>query len=397
MTNLRLSEYETLLGQPLPQSTAQTLRERFAKYLTIRPSFEPLGAFDLVAGDWVGQLVIDGLRIVIEPKTPVDNLFYMLTYAYQLPRFQREPFPFGVSEDLFEMVVLIFARQVENLVRRGIYRSYVPWNENLPLMQGRLLMNEQVRRNAVHLHRFYTRRDEFTADVLENRLLKAVIFLLSRLEYQQLHLRRRTRRLLRAFDEVSLQAIVRDDFDRVLYGRLNQHYQSVHSLARLLWEHLSLESYAGEHAFVSYLLHMWQVFEVFIAEYLREFFSQIPGVDVTPQQNIWLDVEQRVRSIPDIVIKVDNRPALVLDTKYKLLQTKPVESDFYQMIAYCHRLGLRRGILIYPGRVKPDRYVFKDIGVEVQSLDLGGSLDDFRSRCHTFAQQLHCIVATDAT
>jgi len=392
MDIIRVPEYQLLAGQPLPRQTAQVLRDRFDKYVTVTPSFEVPGTFDLQAGDWVGQIVVSETCIVIEPKTPVNNLFYMLTYAYKLPRFQREPFPFRVSEDLLEMVVLIFARQVENLVRKGIYRSYVAREENLPILRGRLLLDKQVRRNPAQLHRFFTRRDEFTADVLENRLLKVVIFLLSRLEYHQPDMRRRLRRLLRAFDEVSLQPIVRDDFDRVLYGRLNQHYETVHNLARLLWEHLSLESYEGEHAFVSYLLHMWQVFEVFVAEYLSEFFSGVPGVDVAPQQNIWLDVEQRVKGVPDIVIKVNDRPALVLDTKYKLIRTKPSEDDFYQMIAYCHRLGLRSGILVYPGGVPPDKFVFNDITVEVRSLDLTGDLPTFRSRCHAFAEELHRVV-----
>ena len=49
------------------------------------------------------------------------------------------------------------------------------------MLRGRLVMQEQIRLNRVRLHRFYTRRDEFTADVLENQLLKAVVFQLSRL------------------------------------------------------------------------------------------------------------------------------------------------------------------------------------------------------------------------
>jgi len=392
MHTICVPEHKSLAGQVLPRPVAQSLRERFKKYLTITPSFELPGTFDLQANDWVGQIIVGDVCIVIEPKTPVNNLFYMLTYAYKLPLFQREPFPFGVTENMLEMIILIFARQVETLVRRGIYRGYMVWEENLPILRGRLLVDKQVRRNPVQLHRFFTRRDEFTADVLENRLLKAVLFLLSRLEYRQPDLRSRLWRLLRSFDEVSLRPIVRDDFDHVLYGRLNQHYASIHNLARLLWEHLSLENCEGEHAFVSYLLHMWQVFEVFVAEYLSEFYSRVPGVDVVAQQNIWLDVEQRVQGVPDIVIKVNDQPALILDTKYKLYRSKPSSNDLHQMIAYCHRLGLTSAILVYPGTVPPDRFDFKGITVDVRALDLTGDLDAFRARCQTFAKELHSIV-----
>jgi 5-methylcytosine-specific restriction enzyme subunit McrC len=396
MELIRLLEYQELVAQPLPTQVAQALRGRCGRVLSVDRNFETPGTFDLTASDWVGQVVVGDVCVVIDPKTPVDNLFYMLTYAYRLPRFQREPFTFGVSEDLLELVVLIFARQVENLVRRGIYRSYIAREENLPILRGRLLMNEQLCRNPVQLHRFFTRRDEFTADVLENRLLKAVIFLLSRLTYRQPDLRRRLRRLLRAFDQVSHQSIARDDFDRVSYGRLNQHYASVHSLARLLWEHLSLESYEGEESFISYLLHMWRVFEVFTAEYLTEFFSDVPGIDVAVQQDLWLDTDERVKGVPDVVIKLDDRPALVLDTKYKDLRGQPPNQDFYQMVTYCLRLGLSRGILIYPGTARMRR-TFNDILIDVLSLDLTGDLCEFQPRCRRFAEELHQAIEIGAS
>lgn len=387
MEFIRIAEYQELAGQPLPQGVAQALRDRYSRQLSVNRNFQMPGTFDLKASDWVGQIVVGDVCVIIEPKTPVDNLFYMLTYAYKLPQFQREPFTFGISEDLLELVVLIFARQVENLVRRGIYRGYVAREENLPVLRGRLLMSEQLSHNPIQLHRFFTRRDEFTADVLENRLLKAVIFLLSRLRYQRPDLRHRLRRLLRAFDQVSLRPVTRDDFDRVSYGRLNQHYASLHSLARLLLEHLSLESHEGEQPFVSYLLHMWQVFEVFTAEYLTEHFSRIRGIDVAVQQDLWLDAEQRVKGVPDVVIKLDDRPALVLDTKYKTLSSQPSNTDFYQMVTYCHRLGLKRGILIYPGTERLRRR-FRDISVDVVSLDLTGGLSSFRLQCQRFAEEL---------
>lgn len=394
MEFIHINEYQELIAQSLPQQVAQTLRVRCKKFLSIDRNFQQPGTFDIQANDWVGQIVVGDVCIVIDPKMPIDNLFYMLTYAYKLPRFQRAPFTLGISEELLELVVLIFVRQVENLARKGIYRSYIAREENQLILRGKLLMNEQLSRNPIQLHRFFTRRDEFTADVLENRLLKAVLFLLSRLRYRHPNLRHRLRRLLRIFDQVSLRPITHDDFDRVSYCRLNQHYASLHNLARLLWEHLSLESHEGEQPFISYVLHMWQVFEVFTAEYLTEFFSKIPGVDVAVQQNLWLDVEKRVRGIPDIVIKLDDHPALVIDTKYKQFRGQPSNEDLYQMVTYCHRLGLNRGVLIYPGTERLT-LTFKDISIDVLSLDLAGDLPVFRSRCQNFAETLYQTIHYD--
>ena len=114
-------------------------------------------------------------------------------------------------------------------------------------------------------------------------------------------------------------------------------------------------------------------------------------MDIVAQQNIWLDVEQRVRGVPDIVVRIDGRPALVLDTKYKLYQTKPSNDDFNQMVMYCHRLGLSRGLIVYPGGVKPDRFFFKDIAIQVRSLNLTGDLAAFRARCQAFAEAVYLV------
>lgn len=391
MRHIRVREYRCLHGQPLSAPVAQALRDCFAEYIRIERNFEG-NAFDIQARDWVGQIVIGDTAIVIEPKTPLDNLFYMLTYAYNLPVFRRQPYPLGLTDDLLETMVLLFARQLEQLVRQGIYRGYVVWEENQTFMRGRLLVREQLRHNTVQLHRFFTRRDEFTADVLENQLLKAVLFRLSRLNYQNTGLGRRVQRLLSAFNEVSLSPITHEHFQKVRYGRLNQHYEPLHNLSYLLWKHLSLESRGGDQAFVSYLVHMWLVFEVFVTEYLVEYFSSVPGIDVSVQQNIWLDLDQRIQGRPDIVIKVDNRPVLVLDTKYKLYQKTPDQNDLYQLQAYCLGLAVRRGILIYPGDVLPDTIVFTPgVTIDVRSLDLSGDLSDFQARCQAFAAAVEKI------
>ena len=80
--------------------------------------------------------------------------------------------------------MVIFLRQVEQLVQRGIYRAYITEEDNQPYLRGRLVLADHLQRNALHVQRFYQRTSEFTADVLENRILRYTLGLLSRLEYR---------------------------------------------------------------------------------------------------------------------------------------------------------------------------------------------------------------------
>jgi len=54
---------------------------------------------------------------------------------------------------------------------------------------------------------------------------------------------------------------------------------------------------------------------------------------------------------PDVTLDRAGRPVLVVDAKWKRLKGTPlVTEDVYQVLAYCTALGVRRGVLVYPGR-----------------------------------------------
>jgi 5-methylcytosine-specific restriction enzyme subunit McrC len=176
------------------------------------------------------------------------------------------------------------------------------------------------------------------------------------------------------------------DCDEVKYTRLNESYRSRINLARLIIRNLSLEGLAGSTQFASYLFDMSDVFELFVARFLRDHFAGDPSTQVEIQKSIWLDEDQKEVGIPDIILRRDGRRYLVLDTKYKVFEQKPTAADRNQMFVYCHTLGLKRGILVYAN----DQDVnysrpFKGATLSAQALPLHGNLDEFRARCRRFA------------
>ena len=380
-------EYESCQCATLTHEQANTLRQQYGRYLSIQPAWEA-GAWELTARQYVGAIVLSDLRVIIESKVGLQNLFYMLTYAHDLADFRKEVVQLAAGDDVFEFIVVIFLRQVEQLVQRGIYRAYITEEDNYPFLRGRLVLADHLQRNALHVQRFYQRISEFTADVLENHILRYTLGLLSRLEYRERDLRQQIRRVASAFAEVSLMPIAPADCDRVVYTRLNAAYRTRINLARLLIQHLSLEGRAGSTEFASYLLDMNKVFELFVARFLASHFASHSSLQVEIQPDIWLDTDRQEKGIPDIVLRRDGCPFLVLDTKYKTFHSKPDEADRNQMVTYCHTLGLPRGILIYANDQPVNHHAnFKGIVLNAQTLALHGSLDEFRVRCQQFAGQ----------
>lgn len=386
---IRLKEHEPCLTYRLSKANIDVLSAHFGKYLAVNPTWEP-GVCELKARQYVGTIVLDEIRIVIEPKVPLDNLFYMLTFAYDLPQFRQKEAPLSKSEDLFEFVVTIFVKQVERLVRSGLYKSYIDLEGNQKYLRGRLMVAGQLQQNIVRADRFYQQTNEYTANVLENRILLYTLHLLSRVDYKDSHLKNQTRRAGSAFQDVELTSILPAACDGVLYTRLNGRYRSSIHLAKLLLQHLSIEGHTGETPFAAYMLDMNQVFELFLARYLEQYFSDHPHLEVRIQDDIWLDIEQTEKGIPDIVLYRDGKPVGLLDTKYKKFKEKPSPEDRNQMLVYCHTLALNKGLLIYAD-VNPVQYMRRfhpQTTLTAKNLSLSGSLHQFRSRCETFAQEL---------
>jgi 5-methylcytosine-specific restriction enzyme subunit McrC len=382
---LRLVENETLRTADLSAPEATRLRERYGDHVTVQPDWEP-GVFALTARQSVGVIALDNLRLRIAPKVPLTNLFYMLTYAYDLPLFRDEAAPLAVGDDLFEFLVAIFVRQVDELARRGIQRGYVALEENAPTLRGRLLLGEHLRRNALQPVRFAQRFNDFTADLLENRILKAALWHLSSAVYDQPELRRRVRRALAAFADVTLLNGRTAASAPVVYTRLNARYRTPVNLAQLFLRHLSLEGRPGEEPFMAYLLPMAEVFERFVARYLAEQFAGHPRLSVRAQESIWLDEALRERGRLDILLRWAGRPVLIVDTKYKRFDGAPEEADRNQMFMYGHALGVSRALLVYAD----DRDVayeaqFPGMALAARSLALNGTLVDFRRRCRALA------------
>lgn len=382
-----LQEYQSIETDQLSTEQATYLRDHCQTYLTVERAWSGNG-HRLTANHYVGVIVLGDRHIVIQPKTPVTNLFYMLTYAYDLPAFRTEETLLAVGDEIFEFIVTLFLHQVQRLIRQGLYRSYVTHEEDQPYLRGRLLLAEHLRQNVAHLGRFPQRTHDYTANVPENQILTATLGLLTQFGYQDPTLSARLRHTQRAFAEVTLLPVTAADCRQIHYTRLNQRYSTPINLAALLLRHLSLEGGRGQHRFSAYLFNMPEVFEKFVGCYLQEYFRGHPSRTVVLQDHLWLDAERQEKGIPDIVIRHNGQPHCVLDTKYKFFKGNPDPRDRDQMWVYSHRMQVKEGVLVYPvEQLASYQTTFAGIPLRATALPLIGSLAQFKAQCQNFAEQ----------
>ncbi|MGC8581972.1 MAG: 5-methylcytosine restriction system specificity protein McrC, partial [Thermoplasmata archaeon] len=108
---------------------------------------------------YVGIVQIGNFRISILPKIwtkngknieeTVKNLFKMLLYTYHLPSFSEPALNISSSyevNDIFELLVLLYANTLEKQMNEGIYRKYVRIEEESKYIRGKLNLEKQLNR-----------------------------------------------------------------------------------------------------------------------------------------------------------------------------------------------------------------------------------------------------------
>ena len=76
---------------------------------------------------------------------------------------------------MLEIFVRRFLDNLNTLTRGGLARRYIPVEENLPYLRGRLLFREHVRENLTNQARFYVSHDELSVDRPANRLIHSAL------------------------------------------------------------------------------------------------------------------------------------------------------------------------------------------------------------------------------
>jgi 5-methylcytosine-specific restriction enzyme subunit McrC len=329
---------------------------------------------------WVGQIPVgDDLLIRVSPKVPVSNLFRMLEVAYNLRSFRLFDGESQIEslEDVYERIVSIVARRILDRARKGLYRGYIGEADDLPYVRGHIHLVGAILNGIRGVPRIPCSYEEHTADLVDNRILLWTLYQVRRQALRQEKVRIELDRARRALaGTITLEQRSPRDCVNRLYHRLNADYAPMHGLCRFILEQTGPDIQPGDEPFIPFELNMPQLFETFVAEWLRA--HPLPGITVRCQYNAQLDANFEMKIHVDIVLceEPTQRPIAVLDTKYKASE-QPSEADIYQIAFYARELEVDRAMLVYPSMpASPFRVLHgKEILLESLVFDIGLSPD----------------------
>lgn len=371
-------EYEPVryLPDAMYDALGNALYYHFQNHVTVEfPTPKTDGKWEFTPLGWVGTIpVTESVVVTIQPKAPLVNLFRMWEYAYRLKGFKFLDGVIGCQSfaEFYQNLAGILAGRVLDRTRQGLYKTYLGREDRLPYVSGRL----DIRRMAfapwrTDLHCAY---EEHTADVEENQILCWTLSVIARsglcAERVLSKVRRAYRELIGCTTPVSVSP--KTCIGR-LYNRLNDDYEPLHGLCRFFLEHRGPTHHQGDNAMMPFLMDMARLFELFVAEWLKQ---HLPAeYELKEQHTVNFGDSGELQFRIDVVIldRKTRTPLLILDTKYKVPDS-PSTTDIHEVRSYAEALGCTEAILVYPIKL-PNSMDVKAGNIKVRTLTFAVNKD----------------------
>lgn len=344
---LRLGEYEAAELGP-EQLTARDLDRLYSlqargclTLLTTRAGWR------LKAEATVGVLLLDRVRLVVEPKfaIPGEQLMTWLAYALHTPVPTAARRWSTVPDGYADLVAAALLEECEKLLREGLRRDYVRRQSLEPVLRGRLDVAAQATRRFGQLDQLHVRTFDREADIWDNRILgtalKAALSLTS-----DSRLARGLHDVAHAFPRSGTPAAALRALERTQYTRLNARYRPAHTWARLLLRGGGVTDLLTDQGTTAggLLLAMPTLWEAVVRRLATEAAAPHGGRPVPGNGGTGITVRGDLGSTstfrPDLLLSLpapgtDQHALLPVDAKYKRYDRHGVSAgDVHQLLTY---------------------------------------------------------------
>lgn len=295
----------------------------------------------------------------------IQNIYYMLSYAFQVLKWENyreiagEPF-----ENIQDLFAAILAKGIARQLKHGLYREYIPKTESLPVLRGKLDIQETINNRIRQRQQLGCEYDELSENNTYNQILRTTADILIRDPSVAAERRQALKRVNLFFDGIDMINPAGIHWNTLVYHRSNQTYRMLMNICYFVLDGMLQTTEQGKHRMREFSdEHMERLYEKFVLEYYR---THHPHLRATPARVKWdLDEDNdecALTFLPamqtDITLRGDVR-MLIIDAKYYgriMLEHHNSESirsaHLYQIYTYVKNLdadhtGNVSGVLLY--------------------------------------------------
>ena len=327
---------------------------------------------------------------------PIQNIYYMLSYAFQVLNEQGYK---DISTEQFdnvaELCAAILSKGIAVQLKRGLGKEYIPQTEALSSLRGKIDITESIKTQSLLRKQLICTYDDFTVNSYLNRILKSTMGLLLHADISKVR-KKALRKLMIYFADVDVLDVYSINWN-IQYNRNNQTYRMLVSVCYLVIKGLLQTNTDGSTRLMDFIdeQRMCRLYEKFILEYYRK---EHPQITARASQIPWRLDDGISDMLPimqsDITLSKGNR-ILIIDAKYYAHNTQTQydvhtlhSGNLYQIFTYVKNKDAEygdvshevSGMLLYAKtdeQIQPD-HVYRMSGnrISVKTLDLGCGFDE---------------------
>jgi 5-methylcytosine-specific restriction enzyme subunit McrC len=306
----------------------------------------------------------------MESAIPIQNIYYLLSYAWgHLDERDLVDIAANDTRNVAELLARVLISRISSVIRRGLYREYLPANERLSGIKGKLEIAQSLQSSCLRNAKAVCTYDELTHNVVHNQIIRTTLKSLMRTREIKNEIAKelaKVYRKLQGVDEISLSPAV---FTMARIHKNNRNYDLLLKICRLVYESLLPTERRGELKFVDFVRDH-QRLSIIFERFVRNFYSTEQDLytvarDTLKWHGVWTDVAGK--HLPSMITDMslssqEINKKIIIDTKFfhqALSKGQHSEDELvrsgnlYQLMCYIQNSRAtseleHEGMLLYP-------------------------------------------------
>ena len=336
-------------------------------------------------------------------QIPIENIYYLLCYAWnKLEEKERVNVAIDDKTELLDLFAKVLINATKMLLKRGIDKNYIDHTEELAGVKGKIQISQTLKSNLLFKQRTICSFDDFSANIISNRILVSTIYRLTRTKGLDKQLKNELVSLQRMLSDIDQIEITNSLFKQVRLNRNNRFYGFVMNVCQIIYESTFPSEEHGKYKFSDFTRDdnkMNQLFEAFIRNFYK--IEQQKYKTVKKETIKWqFDTDnESYQYLPqmetDITLENDSEK-IIIDAKF-YRETMTVNYDkeriksanLYQLFSYLlnqedgsSKTKNAKGILLYP-TIETDynlNFKYYDHNIQIKTVNLNSNWKNISSR-----------------
>ena len=303
-------------------------------------------------------------------QIPIENIYYLLCYAWnKLDEKERVNVSIDDKTELLDLFAKILIIATKMLLKRGIDKNYIDYTEELAGVKGKVQISQTLKSNLLFKQRTICTYDDFSSNIISNRILVSTIYRLTRTKGLDKQLKNELLSLQRMLSDIEQIEITNSLFRQVKLNRNNRFYGFVMNVCQIIYESTLPSEEQGKYKFSDFTRDdkkMNQLFESFIRNFYKieqQKYETVKKETIKWQfDNTDKDSYQYLPQMETDITLENDEEKIIIDAKF-YRETKTLNYDkeriksanLYQLFSYLlnqQDTNLKThnatGILLYP-------------------------------------------------